>query len=90
MSASAPASIVLWGRQEGLRLGRRQADIATRAGVSCRAYRRFEARGRITLERLLRIATALGLSIDLRPTDGAIVAPNPALTRQRDRTDDLE
>ena len=46
-------------RAERLRRNWTQAELAARAGISLASYRRFEQDGRIALERLLLVASAL-------------------------------
>lgn len=57
----AEVSRLLAGRVRALRLHREwtQQELAARAGLTLATYRRFEHTGRISLERLLRIAVVL-------------------------------
>jgi transcriptional regulator with XRE-family HTH domain len=57
----AEVSRLLAGRVRALRLQREwtQQELAERAGLTLATYRRFEHSGRISLERLLRIAVVL-------------------------------
>ncbi|HEY0018014.1 MAG TPA: helix-turn-helix transcriptional regulator [Longimicrobium sp.] len=57
----AEVSRLLAGRVRALRLQREwtQQEMAERAGLTLATYRRFEHSGRISLERLLRIAVVL-------------------------------
>ena len=63
-------------RARALRLHRgwTQQETAERAGVTLASYRRFERNGSISLERLLKIAIALGAYGGLDP----LFAPPPA------------
>jgi transcriptional regulator with XRE-family HTH domain len=64
MSIYAPreAAGAIGARARALRLAqnRRQADLATAAGVTLATLRRFEATGRVGFEAVIRVALALG------------------------------
>ena len=66
------------GRARVLRLDRgwTQQEIADRAGVTLASYRRFERTGSISLDRLLKVAVALGAYGGL----DQFFAPPPAAT----------
>jgi hypothetical protein len=83
MSTNQPASITARVRDERLRLGWTQADTGGRAGMSERSYQRFEQFGQITLDRLLAVATALGLELNLAAAAGMPAIPSACPVRQR-------
>lgn len=64
LSIHTPASLArsLAGRVRDERKARRwsRAELAARSGVNVETLKRFETQGQISLERLLRIAAALG------------------------------
>jgi transcriptional regulator with XRE-family HTH domain len=66
----------LAGRVKALRLERRwtQQEVAERAGVALPTYRVFERSGRISIERLLKLAVVL----DARAGFDQLFAPGPA------------
>ncbi|HVU35791.1 MAG TPA: helix-turn-helix transcriptional regulator [Opitutaceae bacterium] len=84
---SAPTSIAPHERvrQERLRLGWTQAATAFRAGVSIRNFARFELGGQTSVTHLLRIAAALGLSVELSPIPDSGIVPDPRAVRPRQR-----
>lgn len=63
-------------RVRALRLEREwtQEELAERAGIALSTYRRFERTGRVSLERLLRIALVLGVLPQFDP----VFRPPPA------------
>jgi transcriptional regulator with XRE-family HTH domain len=69
-SLAAPAQVArdLGRRLEALRLARnqRRVDLASAAGVSLRTLARLETTGRATVETLVRVMAALGLSDHLQ------------------------
>ncbi len=78
-------------RQRRLEADLSQAGLAKRAGITTSSLKRFERTGEIALERLVRIAVALGASSGfelllaqplVRSLDEIIAAPG---TRQRGR-----
>lgn len=84
MSTPTGASVAAQVRQERLRLGWTQRDLAARAGLPAISYARFERSGGIPLDRLLAILSVLGLSLALSPAAGAPALP-AAGTRVRQR-----
>lgn len=83
---TSPLLVMLAGRvrQERLRLGWTQAVAASHAGISARAYQRFEQAATITLRRLEQVLGAFGLSLAVAtPAGVAPPAPDPRLARQR-------
>ena len=56
-------------------IGLTQADVASRAGVSYRTWRRLEAEGKASIDDLVRAALALRCEQDL-----AALFPEPAAT----------
>jgi transcriptional regulator with XRE-family HTH domain len=78
-------------RARARRLGENltQDGLATRAGVSLGSLKRFERTGEISLERLVRIAIALGASDELdrlfRPRDPRNLDEILATPRARER-----
>jgi transcriptional regulator with XRE-family HTH domain len=63
-------------RVKALRLERgwTQDELAQRSGIALATYRRFERTGRISLERLIRLAVVL----DAQAGFGPLFAPPPA------------
>ena len=53
--------LVTWFRQQRLTLNWTQQELSTRSGVALSTLRLFERSGQISLERLLRLASVLGL-----------------------------
>lgn len=69
-------------RDRRLARGWTQAELAERAGLALPTLKRFERTGQISLDRLLRVASALGALEDFR----APFAPPPA--RSLDQIED--
>lgn len=77
-----------------LHAGLTQADFAAKTGIAFATYKAFERTGRIAVERLYRIAVALGrlseISDLFAPPAAAsleeLVAPGPGRKRGRRRT----
>lgn len=84
MTASLVSTLAQRVREERLRLGWTQGDMAGRCGMCLRSYQHFEQSARITLPWLERVLAALGLSLAVVPADGAALLP-PAVTRTRQR-----
>jgi transcriptional regulator with XRE-family HTH domain len=83
-SSAAPLAARI--RQERLRLGWTQADLASRAGIVADTYMRFERSAEITLGRLLKVSSALGLNLAFTEADSAEAPrPDPRLQRTRQR-----
>lgn len=59
-----------------LEKGWTQRELAERTGIALPTLKLFEATGQISLERLLKIASALGSL----PSFGAVLTPAPATT----------
>jgi transcriptional regulator with XRE-family HTH domain len=78
-SSAAPLATRI--RQERLRLGWTQADLASRAGVALNTYERFERSAEISLGRLLKVAAAVGL--DLTFATPGEVTPSASLSDPR-------
>jgi len=53
--------LVAWFRQQRLTLNWTQQELSARSGVALSTLRLFERSGQISLERLLRLASVLGL-----------------------------
>ncbi len=88
MNAVTALSLAHRFREERLRLGRTQAEVAAAAGVSTVSLYRFERSGAITLDRLLAIAATLGISVELTAASaggGSALTPDPRVTGVRQR-----
>ena len=71
-------------RQQRLRLGWTQRDVAARAEMSRSTYARFERSVAITLPQLARVLDVLGLALTVAPTTtGAAPIPEAGATRIR-------
>lgn len=82
-------------RVKALRLDREwtQEELASRAGITLATYRRFERSGRISLERLLKIAVVLGALSEFDhlfrlPTARSLAELEERATRQRGKRRD--
>jgi transcriptional regulator with XRE-family HTH domain len=85
---SAAAPLAARVRQERLRIGWTQADLANRAGLSVDTYVRFERSAQISLERLLKVGTALGLDLTFSASGATTLSPSlpdPRLLHVRQR-----
>lgn len=67
-----------------LERGWTQQEIADRSGIALATYRRFERSGRISLERLLKLAVIL----DARASFDDLFAPPPARSLSELEDDD--
>lgn len=76
LQSSREVARTLAQRIRALRLEREwtQEELADRAGIALSTYRRFERTGRVSLERLLRIALVLGALPQFDP----VFRPPPA------------
>jgi transcriptional regulator with XRE-family HTH domain len=63
-----------------------QQEVAARAGISLRTYRRFEQEGQISLERFIAVAFALNRAGDL---ESLMVPPPVQDLRELDRPEPL-
>jgi transcriptional regulator with XRE-family HTH domain len=85
---SSAAPLAARVRDERLRVGWTQADLANRAGMSVDTYVRFERSAKINLGRLLKVTTALGFDLTLSASGTAPSSPSlpdPRLVRVRQR-----
>lgn len=76
LQTSREMALTLAGRVKALRLERgwTQEEMAQRSGIALSTYRVFERSGRISLERLLKLAVVL----DARAGFDRLFAPAPA------------
>ncbi len=78
-SLSTPEGVatMLAARTRELRLARgwKQTTLAARSGVSLASLRRFEERGRVSLQNMLKLVFALGRLADF---DGLLDRPVPS------------
>lgn len=75
LCSSSEIAAHLAARVSRLRLdaGWSQSELASRSGITLSSYRRFEQTGKISLDRLIRVMSALGRSGDW----DAVCAPLP-------------
>ena len=86
MNDSLLSMLVGRAREQRLRLGWTQADVAARVGISRRTYMRFERSGAVTVPQLARVLQAVGLTLTVT-LDASETAPtvDPRAARVRQR-----